>query len=329
MIIVTGGAGLIGSAVVWGLNRQGETDIIVVDELDHVGKERNLGPLAYERIIGIKEFREQLNDGDFDAAGITAIIHLGACSDTTEQDWDFLEDNNLKYSQDVIRWATDHKVRCLYASSAATYGDGDKGFSDSHDAFNQFEPLNLYGKSKLMTDIWARDGGYLDQCVGLRYFNVFGPNEDHKEHMRSVMAKKFPELRDQHIIRLFKSEHPDYADGEQERDFIYVKDAVSATLFFLSEPQINGVFNIGTGKAGTWKDVATAMFAAVGEKPNIEYIDLPDKLKGQYQYHTQADITKLLQAGYGEKFTRLNDAVSDYVQNYLVPDKHLGEGIDK
>ena len=325
MIIVTGGAGLIGSATIWALNERGETDIAIVDELDHDQKERNLGPLSYEKLVGIKEFREQLLAGDWDPQDVGAIIHLGACSDTTETDWEYLEDNNVEYSKDVIRWATDNNIRCIYASSAATYGDGEHGFDDDHDLFNKLEPLNLYGKSKLLVDVWAREGWYLEKAVGLRYFNVFGPNEWHKEGMRSVINKKYPEVAEQGEIKLFKSEHPDYADGEQDRDFIYVKDAVAATLHFLDAPKVNGVFNIGTGQAGTWNHIAQAMFAAVGRETNIAYIDLPEHLRGQYQYHTEADITKLKKSGFDQPFMSLEDAISDYIKNYLQPDLHLGE----
>lgn len=339
MIIVTGAAGFIGSALVWALNREGRSDLILVDDIDHTPafapasrrgsggrseKEHNLAPLKYEKIIGIKEFRQQLLAGSFNQAGVEAIIHLGACSDTTEDDWNYLLDNNVEYSKDVIRWCVDTNVRCLYASSAATYGDGEQGFRDDHDLFTTLKPLNLYGQSKLDVDTWARDGGYLDQVVGLRYFNVYGPNEWHKEHMRSVIAKKFPEVHEQGYIELFKSEHPDYADGEQERDFLYVKDAVAMTLFFLQHPALHGVYNVGTGKARTWNEVAAALFSALKQKPDIRYIDLPANLKGQYQYHTQADMTKLKGAGWVEAGMTLEAAIADYVQGYLLHHHHLG-----
>jgi len=325
MIIITGGAGLIGSAILWALNEHGNTDVIIVDEIDHDAKERNLSPLKYEQLIGIKEFRQQLNNGDFDDQPVEAIIHMGACSDTTETDWDFLADNNVAYSKDIIRWCADHNVRCIYASSAATYGDGANGYDDDPELFNQLEPLNLYGKSKLLVDIWARDGGYLEKAVGLRYFNVFGPNENHKEHMRSVIAKKFTDLKDGGVIELFKSAHPDFKDGEQMRDFIYVKDAVAATLFFLENKDNYGVFNVGTGKAQTWKRVANAMFKALGQEPNIQFVDMPAHLKKQYQYFTEANITRLKDAGYKAKFTPLEEGIADYIRNYLDADLHLGE----
>jgi ADP-L-glycero-D-manno-heptose 6-epimerase len=335
MIIVTGAAGFIGSALVWALNRQGEKNLLLVDDVDHPEKEHNIGHLQYERLVGIKDFRQQLLAGPANASPllgsgasseeIEAIFHLGACSDTTEDDWDYLLDNNVEYTKDIIRWCADTGVRCIYASSAATYGDGQQGFRDDHALFDQLEPLNLYGKSKLMVDIWARDGGYLDRAVGLRYFNVYGPNEQHKEHMQSVIAKKFPQVHEKGYIELFKSEHQDFQDGEQDRDFLYVKDAVAMTLFFLEKPNLGGVYNIGTGKAQTWNDVAAAMFSALNKKPDIRYVGLPANLKDQYQYHTQADMRKLKAAGWKKKGTSLTDAISDYVQSYLLPHKHLGE----
>lgn len=325
MIVVTGGAGFIGSVLLWELNRRGETNILIVDELDHDEKERNIGSLQYEELVSIPDFREGMLHGDYNDAGIEAIFHLGACSDTTEEDWDYLSDNNVEYSKDIIRWATDHGVRCIYASSAATYGNGDLGYSDDHDLFDQLQPLNLYGKSKLEVDIWARDGGYLDQAVGVRYFNVFGPNEAHKEHMRSVIAKQFDKVQSEGVIKLFKSNHPDFEDGEQMRDFIYVKDAVAATLFFHDNPEVAGVFNVGTGEARTWNDVARSIFTALGKEPKIEYIDMPEELAGQYQNYTQADIEKLEAVGYTGPWTPLEEAISDYVTKYLLPDIHLGE----
>ncbi|MEX0650131.1 MAG: ADP-glyceromanno-heptose 6-epimerase [Candidatus Andersenbacteria bacterium] len=324
MIIVTGGAGFIGSALVRALNERGETNVLIVDDVDHEEKEHNIGHLSYEQLVGIKDFRERLLAGEYDNAGVTAVLHMGACSDTTETDWEYLLDNNVQYSKDIIRWCFDRGVRCIYASSAAAYGDGEQGYSDSHDLFEELKPLNLYGKSKLEVDIWARDGKYLDKVVGLRYFNVFGPNEWHKEGMRSVICKKFPELAAGQPMTLFRSDDPDYQDGGQMRDFIYVKDVVSATLFFMDN-EVAGVFNVGTGKARTWNHVAKAMFAALDKEPSIQYIDMPDNLKGQYQNFTQADIHKLQEAGFTQPFMTLEEAIADYILNYLVPHKHLGE----
>lgn len=325
MIIVTGGAGFIGSALVWALNERGERTVIIVDELDHDEKERNIAPLTYEELLSIPAFREKLQAGDFNDKNVRAIFHLGACSDTTEQNWEYLEDNNIAYTQDIIRWAADHGVRCIYASSGAVYGDGSHGYSDEHDLFDQLTPRNLYGKSKLAVDVWARDGGYLENVVGLRYFNVFGPNEAHKGHMRSVVAKHYEELTEKGTVSLFKSYQKEFGDGEQRRDFVYVKDAVAATLFFLDTPGVNGVFNVGTGEARSWNEVARAMFAAAGQPEKIQYIDMPEEIRAHYQYFTQADISKLRAVGFKKPFTPLTEAVADYIKNYLEPDKHLGE----
>lgn len=326
MIIVTGGAGLIGSATVWALNERGRDDIVIVDDVDHEEKEHNIGHLKYDQLVGIADFRKQLLAGEWDNQDIEAIIHLGACSSTTEKNWDYLLDNNVEYTKDIIRWCADHGVRCVYASSAATYGNGEKGYDDDHALFNDLVPLNLYGKSKLLVDIWARDGGYLDRAVGLRYFNVFGPNEWHKGAMKSVMATKYPELAEGKPVTLFRSYKEGYGDGEQKRDFVYVKDAVRATLFFIDNPQSSGVFNVGMGVARSWLDVARAMFAALEQPEHIEFIDMPDGLKDQYQYFTQANIKKLTAAGFdGEANYSLEDAVREYIIQYLQPHLHLGE----
>lgn len=323
MIVITGGAGFIGSALLWALNKKGREDILIVDELDHDEKEHNLAGLKYEELVGIKDFRKKLLAGEYDKAGIEVIFHLGACSSTTETDWDYLLDNNVEYTKVVIRWCADHNVRCIYASSAATYGAGEHGYSDDHKLFDQLKPLNLYGQSKLLVDIWARDGKYLDKVVSLRYFNVFGPNENHKGEMRSVIAKKYPLVAREGVIELFKSHNPDYADGEQRRDFLYIKDAVAMTLFFWENPHLHGIFNIGTGIACSWNEVAKAMFSAAKKKPNITYIEMPRNVRNQYQYFTQADISTLRAAGYKNKITPLNDAITDYITNYLGPHQHL------
>lgn len=346
-IIVTGGAGFIGSALIWALNERGRDDIVIVDEIrDDTSaqpspratagaslhgdaareKEHNVEHLHYDQIVGIADFRKQLLAGDWNNAGAEAIIHLGACSSTTEKNWEYLLDNNVEYTKDIIRWCADHAVRCMYASSAATYGNGEHGYDDNHALFDQLVPLNLYGKSKLLVDIWARDGGYLEQAVGLRYFNVFGPNEWHKGSMQSVIATKYPLLAAGSPITLFKSYNEEYGDGEQKRDFMYVKDAVRATLFFFDHTEIGGVFNVGTGNARTWLDVARAMFVSLGTEEHIEFIEIPDTLKNQYQYFTQANIRKLQSVGFdaGKNYS-LEDAITEYVRQHLAPHHHLGE----
>lgn len=328
MIIVTGGAGLIGSALIWGLNQRGRSDIVAVDDLDHIEKERNLKPLKYAKLVGIKEFREELTRGltpSVATDGASAILHMGAISSTFEKSWERLQELNVSYTQDVISWAVNNGVRGVYASSAATYGDGTQGYSDGPALFDSLKPLNLYGKSKLLVDIWARDEGYLEKVVGLRYFNVFGPNEYHKGEMRSVVAKKFEELQERGAVELFKSNDSKYKDGEQQRDFIYIKDAVEATLFFLDKPNLSGVYNIGTGEAETWNMMARALFAAMRKSVNIIYVPLPEALARQYQNFTQADIGKLIAAGYDRPFRHVTEAVTDYVRNYLTHGRHLGE----
>ena len=325
MIIVTGGAGFIGSAIVAELNVRGREDIIIVDDVDHDEKEDNITHLQYDQLIGIADFREQLLAGEFDSQHIQAIIHMGACSSTTETSWEYLEENNVEYTKDIIRWCQSHNARCIYASSAATYGNGEYGYDDDEKLFDQLIPLNLYGKSKLLVDIWARDGRFLDQAVGLRFFNVFGPNEWHKEEMMSVVAKKYPEIVSGKGMTLFKSYEKKYGDGEQKRDFIYIKDAVRAVLFFLDHPEIGGVYNVGTGIARSWLDVARAMFTASSMPEHIEFIDMPDHIKSQYQYFTQANMEKLSSARFdiSQNYV-LEDAIAEYIQEYLAPHRHIG-----
>jgi ADP-L-glycero-D-manno-heptose 6-epimerase len=217
----------------------------------------------------------------------------------------------------LAQWATEANVRFIYASSAATYGDGSKGFSDDEEKIEMLQPLNLYGHSKQLFDLWAHRNDLLKKIVGLKYFNVFGPNEYHKGDMRSFVVKAFEQINTTGKVRLFKSYKPEFKDGQQMRDFLYIKDAVDMTLFFYDNPKINGLFNIGAGKARTWNDLAKAVFIAMDKKPNIEYIDMPESIRNQYQYFTQADITKLHKAGYKKQITPLEDAIKDYVQNYL------------
>ena len=325
MLVITGAAGIIGSALLWALNQRGRSDIMLVDDIDHNEKEKNIAPLQYEELVGIDEWQQQLRVGAYDQRGIEAIFHLGAISATTEKSWEKLQHRNVEYTQDIIRWCIDRGVRCIYASSGQAYGSGEHGYSDNHDVFDELKTITLYGKSKLLVDIWARDAGYLERAVGLRYFNVFGPNENHKEDMRSVIAKQYETIVEKGYIELFKSDNPDYADGEQQRDFLYVKDAVAATLWFFDQPKLAGVYNIGTGQARTWNDVAQAMFAAGGREPDIRYVAMPKILQGKYQYFTQADITKLRATGYQQEFMSLEDSIGEYIKEYLAPQKHLGE----
>jgi ADP-L-glycero-D-manno-heptose 6-epimerase len=322
MIIVTGGAGFIGSALITALNKRQITDILVVDELGTDQKWKNLRNLSFADYVEKDDFLEMVIEDKLDSS-IDAVFHLGACSDTTETNSSYLIKNNYEYSKLLAQWATADNIRFIYASSAATYGDGSAGFSDDQEKIEILSPLNMYGYSKHLFDLWARRTGLLKKIVGLKYFNVFGPNEYHKADMRSFCIKAFEQITSTGKVRLFKSYKPEYADGEQLRDFIYVKDAVDMTLFFYDEPQLSGLFNIGTGKARTWNDLVKAVFAAMGKEPNIEYIEMPESIRNQYQYFTEADITNLRKAGYDKQITTLEDAIKDYVQSYLQTDEYL------
>ena len=254
---------------------------------------------------------------------VEAIVHLGACSSTTEKDADYLLYNNYKYSQALCAYCLEKDARFIYASSAATYGDGANGYQDDEENLNSLQPLNMYGYSKHMFDLWAKREEILDEIVGLKYFNVYGPNEYHKGDMRSVVHKAFGQIKETGKVKLFKSYNKDYKDGKQKRDFIYVKDAVDMTLHFLQNRDKNGLFNVGTGKARTWVDLVNSIFKAMDLEPNIEFIEMPEELKGKYQYFTEAKIGKIKKAGYKSKITSLEDSVEDYVKNYLIQNKGL------
>ena len=322
MIIVTGGAGFIGSALIAALNKRQITDILVVDELGTDQKWKNLRNLSFTDYVEKDDFLEMVIEDKLDSS-VESVFHLGSCSDTTETNASYLIKNNYEYSKLLAQWATDTDVRFIYASSAATYGDGSNGFSDNQEKIELLRPLNMYGYSKHLFDLWAHRAGLLKKLVGLKYFNVFGPNEYHKADMRSFCIKAFEQITAAGKVRLFKSYKSEYADGEQLRDFIYVKDAVDMTLFFYDKPQLCGLFNIGTGKARTWNDLVKAVFAAMGKEPNIEYIEMPESIRNQYQYFTEADTTNLRKAGYDKEITTLEDAIKDYVQNYLQKDGYL------
>ena len=319
-IIVTGGAGFIGSAVVWRLNQLGYDDILVVDRMDETDKWKNLTPLRFADYIDADDFFEALDV--FDDAG--HIFHLGACSSTTETDSDYLMRNNFQYTKYLAEFSIENNIRFIYASSAATYGDGSNGMNDGTDDLNDLRPMNMYGYSKHLFDQYAKRNGYFEKIVGLKYFNVFGPNEDHKGDMRSLVNKAFDRINETGKLKLFKSADPDFADGEFGRDFVYVKDAVDMTLHFM-EGKAGGLFNVGSGKMQTWNELAAAIFNALDMAPTIEFIDMPEHLRDRYQYHTQADLTRIRDAGYTAEPTPLVDAVSDYIKEYLVPDKHLGD----
>lgn len=320
-VVVTGGAGLIGSAIIWALNARGIDDIIVVDRLDKSEKWKNLVPLRYRDYFDADDFENRVLSRDSTLAGVSTVFHLGACSSTTETDSAFLMRNNFQYTKNVAHWAVEQGVRFLYASSAATYGALERNLRDDTD-LNTLRPLNMYAYSKHLFDLYARDHGLLPHMAGLKYFNVFGPNEQHKADMRSLVDKAFHQIRDTGTIRLFKSHRSDYGDGEQQRDFIYVKDAVAMTLH-VAEDGSNGLFNIGSGIAHTWLDLVRPIFGAMNVDEHIEFIDMPVSLRQKYQYCTIATIERLCNTGYDAQITPLADAVDDYVRNYLIPDRRL------
>jgi ADP-L-glycero-D-manno-heptose-6-epimerase len=264
-------------------------------------------------------------EGD-DPFGTTAIVHMGACSSTTELDADYLMENNYRYTQVLCRFALKHDVRFLNASSAATYGEGENGFVDDHDRLGRLQPLNMYGYSKHLFDLWAQRAGILDRLASIKFFNVFGPNEYHKGDMMSVICKAYKQIRDTGRMRLFKSYRPEYPNGGQMRDFVYVKDCVDILWWLLEHREVNGVFNVGTGIARTWNDLAKSVFSAMGRRPDIEYIDMPETIRDKYQYLTRADMSKLRAAGFVAPMTSLEDAAKDYVTQYLAKDDQYLDG---
>lgn len=323
MIIVTGGAGFIGSALLWKLNRQGNEDVLVVDVLDATDKWRNLVNRRFADYWDHRELLCRIEAGRM-PKGITAVVHMGACSSTTERDSQYLMQNNTQYTRSLAEWALAHGVRFVYASSGATYGDGGQGYSDDDAVSGRLKPLNMYGYSKQLFDLWAIRTGAAKTIAGLKFFNVYGPNEYHKGDMRSVIHKAFGQIRDTGQVKLFKSYRPEYRDGEQVRDFVYVKDAVEVLAWLLEHPKTGGIFNVGTGQARTWNDLVQAVFSALNREPRIEYIEMPQELRDRYQYRTEADIGKLRAAGYDRPFQTLEAGVADYVKNYLAqPDPYL------
>ncbi len=314
LTIVTGAAGFIGRNVVAELNARGHSDLILTDLLGTDEKWQNLLGLAYEDLLNPTELLDRL---DGYKQKVDAVIHLGACSATTEKNADYLLENNYRYTRILCEWCLKHDTKFVYASSAATYGGGELGYDDSDAVTPMLKPLNMYGYSKHMFDLWALKHGLFDRIVGLKYFNVFGPHEDHKGDMRSVVNKAFAQIMETGEVGLFKSDRPDYKDGEQMRDFVYVKDAARVTVWSAQHREVGGLFNCGTGKARTWIDLANATFRAMGKLPKIRFIDMPDHLKGKYQYFTEANPKKLIAAGYDRPFFTLEDAVADYVKTYL------------
>jgi ADP-L-glycero-D-manno-heptose 6-epimerase len=319
MLLVTGGAGFIGSNVVASLNEAGRRDIVVNDALNCGEKWRNLAKRQLADVVPPRDLLAWL-----DGRKLDLVIHLGAISDTTATDADLIVETNFRLSLRLLEWCTATRTRFIYASSAATYGDGAEGFRDdwAPQALSRLRPMNLYGWSKHLFDLAVcdrvgRGASMPPQWCGLKFFNVFGPNEYHKGEMMSLVAKRFDDAKSGRPIRLFKSHRDGIADGEQKRDFIYVDDAVAVLRWLIDRPAVSGIFNVGTGQARSFRDLVLAMFAAIGSAPNIEYIDMPRSIRDKYQYFTQSDVENLGRAGYTAAFTSLEDAVGRYVDEFL------------
>jgi|SRR5579875_1367544 len=323
-ILVTGGAGFIGSALVWELNRRGLKNILIADFLGNDEKWKNLAPLAFADYLEAGDLLARIRESPHVFSNIGTILHLGACSSTTETDAAYLIRNNFEYTKALAHFALNGGRRFVYASSAATYGGLEASLPESV-ALQSLRPLNMYGYSKHLFDCYAQHAGMLPRITGLKYFNVFGPNENHKGEMRSLVHKAFHQIREKGSVALFKSYRPEFAHGGQRRDFLYVKDAVAATLFLAEHVEGGGLFNIGSGQPHTWLELTNAIFSALEREPKIEFIEMPEQLRGKYQYFTCAHIHKLREAGFRDAFTPLEDAVGDYVRNYLLPDRRLGD----
>jgi ADP-L-glycero-D-manno-heptose 6-epimerase len=318
MLLVTGGAGFIGSNVVAALNDAGR-DVAVCDVLGQDGKWRNLAKRRLADFVPPAELMEWLK-----GRRLEALVHLGAISETTATDGDLVIETNFRLSMRLLDWCTSNNTPLIYASSAATYGDGEQGFSDdsSMDALKKLRPMNLYGWSKHLFDMAvaeraARGERLPPQWAGLKFFNVFGPNEYHKGTMMSVLARRFDDVRDGRPVQLFKSHRDGIADGDQRRDFIYVDDVVRVMMWLLATPSVSGLFNVGTGNARSFREMMLAAYAALGSSPNIQYIDMPEQIRGSYQYFTQSEVDRLRGAGYNGGFTALEDAVELYVKGFL------------
>lgn len=316
MIILTGGAGFIGSAMLRKLNDNGVDNVVVVDHLGSSDKWKNLIGKKFLDYIPKDQFLERLERGN-DFNDTQAVVHFGACSSTMEQDADYLMQNNYAYSRKLAEWAVARNIRFIYASSAATYGDGTAGFLDDDETTARLHPLNKYGFSKHLFDLWILDRHLQSRVTGLKFFNVFGPNEYHKQEMRSLVNKAFFQIRDTGTLKLFKSHKPEYQDGEQVRDFVYVKDCTEIIWWLMKNPAVGGIFNLGSGRARSWNDLAGAIFSAMGLPRSIEYIDMPASIRDAYQYRTEAPMEKLKAAGCPVAFAPLEASVKDYVQNYL------------
>ncbi len=335
-ILVTGGAGFLGSAIVWALNRRGQDNILIADFLGHSDKWRNLAPLRFADYVEADHLLRAI-DSDSSPGGatdplasalndVTTIFHMGACSSTTEIDAAYLIRNNFEYTKRLAEWALRRNVRFVYASSAATYGALESGLSESLDLAS-LRPLNMYGYSKHLFDQYAARHGYLDRLIGLKYFNVYGPNEHHKGEMRSMVLKAFEQIQHAGSVKLFRSHRAEFDDGEQRRDFIYVKDAIDITLHLAEQSTSAGLFNVGSGQPHTWIELATAVFNAMGRPVEIAFIDMPEEIRANYQYSTVASLDRLRATGYTRPPTPLKQAIAEYVREYLLPGRRLGDEV--
>lgn len=321
MIIVTGGAGFIGSCLVRELNNNGIYDILIVDRLRNASKWKNLLGKRFTRYIDKDDFRIMFLNGEFDNEKIETIFHIGACSSTTETDCDYLFENNYNNSIDLAQFALTKNIRFIYASSAATYGDGSNGYSDNE--FYGLMPLNPYGMTKHLFDLWVIQNGFDKILTGLKFFNVFGPNEYHKDDMASMVYKSFLQIKEKGYVKLFKSNTSEYPDGGQMRDFVYVKDVTKILIDIYNNKAFSGIYNIGTGNARNWNDLVKAVFNAMNLEPEIEYIDMPEQLSKQYQNFTEADMSKLKSSNPLLSFMELEESVEDYVKNYLLKEQKI------
>ena len=324
MIVITGAAGFIGSVVAGELNNKGRNDLVLVDDFSKREKERNFINLKYDALVARNDFFTWFKDNHVD---VDFVVHLGARTDTTEFDWNVFQELNVDYTKTIFSLCADYQIPMVYASSAATYGDGELGYDDSHEVVERLQPLNPYGRSKNEVDKWIlKQEKQPPFWAGLKFFNVYGPNEYHKGRMASVLFHSFNQIKATGKVKLFRSHRPDFADGQQLRDFIYVKDIASVIYFMISQ-QVNkstsqsvksGLYNLGTGKARSFYDLAANTFKAMGKDVDIEFIDIPEDIRDKYQYFTEANMTKLREAGYDKEFTSLEDGVMDYVKNYLM-----------
>ena len=316
MIVVTGGAGFIGSTLIGNINNSERTDVLVVDNIASTEKWKNLSNKKYVSYIHKIHFLKMIIEQKIE--DLDAVIHLGACSSTTERDFDYLYNNNFEYTKTLWNYCADYQIPFIYASSAATYGDGAEGFDDECD-IDKLRPLNAYGYSKQLFDLWVEHQAqkFPPQYVGLKFFNVYGPNEYFKGSMASMVFHGFNQIKSDGEIRLFKSCNSNYKDGEQLRDFVYVKDVCDVIMWFLDHQDVSGLFNVGTGRAQSFRELAEATFEALDITPNIRYIDMPENLREKYQYYTQAEMNKLKSVGYNKSFRSVQEGVKDYVQEYL------------